>query len=39
MLTARLPGKAQIETGKPVMLGVDLDSACYFDPATEQRIG
>jgi multiple sugar transport system ATP-binding protein len=38
MLTARLPGKARIESGKPVFLGVDLGSACYFDPATEQRI-
>ena len=38
-ITARLPGKARIESGQKVMLGVDTDTLCYFDPATEQRIG
>ena len=38
-IIARLPGKARIENGQKVMLGVDVDAICYFDPATEQRIG
>jgi multiple sugar transport system ATP-binding protein len=38
-IIARLPGKARIESGQKVMLGVDTETICYFDPATEQRIG
>jgi multiple sugar transport system ATP-binding protein len=37
-LIARLPGKARIEGGKPVILGVDVEGICYFDPKTELRI-
>jgi multiple sugar transport system ATP-binding protein len=38
-LTARLPGKARIEGGKPVVLSIDVEGICYFDPKTELRIG
>ena len=38
-INARLPGKARIDTGSEILLGVDASALSFFDAETEQRIG
>ena len=38
-VTARLPGRMHVHVGDKVPLDIDLDTVCYFDPESEQRIG
>jgi multiple sugar transport system ATP-binding protein len=38
-ITARLPGRAKVDAGSPIVLGADMASVCYFDPESTLRIG
>jgi len=37
-IIARLPGHLSVDVGQSLPLAVDLETLCYFDPETGQRI-